>query len=164
MDDIESEQAFVLRAAEERGIRFVQLWFTDVLGQLKAFAIPAEELAEALAEGSTFDGSSIDGFVQAGESDLVAMPAPRTFQSLPWRPRQAGVARMYCDILTPNGAPFEADPRRILKRVMHEAQTLGYAPYVGAEIGATGVAALRALKSELDPAGIMNPGKLLPAA
>ncbi|MGZ8605153.1 MAG: glutamine synthetase beta-grasp domain-containing protein, partial [Actinomycetota bacterium] len=102
---VEAEHEFVLNAAEERDIRFVQLWFTDVLGQLKAFAIPAEELPEALAEGASFDGASIEGFSRADEADMIAMPVPRTFQSLPWRPEKAGVARMFCDILTADGEP-----------------------------------------------------------
>jgi glutamine synthetase len=134
VQDAESERQFVLQAVEERGIRFVQLWFTDVLGYLKAFAIPSEELPEALAEGASFDGSSIDGFARAGEADMIARPVPRTFTSLPWRPEDRGVARMYCDIHTPGGEPYEGDPRRVLKRVMERARELGFTPYVGPEI------------------------------
>lgn len=131
---IETEQEFVLNAAEEQGIRFVQLWFTDVLGQLKAFAVPAEELPEALAEGASFDGASIEGFSPIDEADMIAMPVPRTFQSLPWRPEKAGVARMFCDILTADGEPFEGDPRRVLKRAMARVRDLGFTAYVGAEL------------------------------
>jgi glutamine synthetase len=131
---VEAEREFVLNAAEERDIRFVQLWFTDVLGQLKAFAIPVEELPEALAEGASFDGSSIDGFARAHEADMIAMPVPRTFQSLPWRPERAGVARMFCDVLTSEGEPFEGDPRLVLKRTMERVRDLGFTAYVGHEI------------------------------
>ena len=131
---VEAEREFVLNAAEERDIGFVQLWFTDVLGQLKAFAIPAEELPEALAEGASFDGASIEGFSRADESDMIAMPVPRTFQSLPWRPEKAGVARMFCNILTAGGEPFEGDPRRVLKRSMERVRDLGLTAYVGGEL------------------------------
>ncbi len=131
---VEAEREFVLNAAEERDIRFIQLWFTDVLGQLKAFAIPVEELPEALTEGASFDGSSIDGFARAHEADMVAMPVPRTFQSLPWRPERAGVARMFCDVLTSEGEPFEGDPRLVLKRTMERVRDLGFTAYVGHEI------------------------------
>ena len=127
---VEAEREFVLNAAEERDIGFVQLWFTDVLGQLKAFAIPAEELPEALAEGASFDGASIEGFSRADESDMIAMPVPRTFQSLPWRPEKAGVARMFFYILTAGGEPFEGDPRRVLKRSMERVRDLGLTAYV----------------------------------
>jgi glutamine synthetase len=134
MSGIDAEREFVLQAVEERGIRFVQLWFPDVLGQLKSFAIPADELPEALAEGSSFDGSAIEGFARVHEADMIAMPVPRTFQSLPWRPREAGVARIYCDILTADGSPFEGDPRRVLARVLRRAQDLGFSAYVGTEV------------------------------
>jgi glutamine synthetase len=131
---VQAEREFVLNAAEERDIRFVQLWFTDVLGQLKAFAIPVEELPEALTEGASFDGSSIDGFARAHEADMIAMPVPRTFQSLPWRPERAGVARMFCDVLTSEGDPFDGDPRLVLKRTMERVRELGFTAYVGHEI------------------------------
>ncbi|MGZ5352493.1 MAG: glutamine synthetase family protein [Actinomycetota bacterium] len=131
---VEAEHEFVLNAAEERDIRFVQLWFTDVLGQLKAFAIPAEELPEALAEGASFDGASIEGFSRADEADMIAMPVPRTFQSLPWRPEKAGVARMFCDILTADGEPFLGDPRLVLKEAMERVRELGFTAYVGGEL------------------------------
>ncbi len=131
---VEAESEFVLKQAEERDIRFVQLWFTDVLGQLKAFAIPAEELPEALSEGASFDGASIEGFSRADEADMIAMPVPRTFQSLPWRPERAGVARMFCDVLTADGDPFEGDPRRVLKQAMARVRDLGFTAYVGGEL------------------------------
>jgi len=134
MERSEEEREFVVQAAEERGIRFVQLWFTDVLGELKGFAIPAEELPEALAEGASFDGSSIEGFARLHEADMIAMPVPRTFQSLPWRPQEAGVARMFCDVLDADGRPFEGDPRRVLTKVVRTAQEMGFSAYVGPEI------------------------------
>ena len=132
MDD--DVRAFVIRTAEEREIRFVRLWFTDILGFLKSFAIPAEELPEALTEGVGFDGSSIDGFARVQEADMVAHPDPSTFQILPWRPGMAGVARMFCDIRTPEGALFEGDPRAVLRRAMARASDLGLSFYVGPEI------------------------------
>ena len=116
MDD--DVRAFVIRTAEERGIRFIRLWFTDILGFLKSFAIPAEELPEALSEGVGFDGSAIDGFARVQEADMVAHPDPSTFQILPWRPGMSGVARMFCDIRTPEGTLFEGDPRTVLRRAI----------------------------------------------
>jgi glutamine synthetase len=125
---------FVLRTAEEREIRFIRLWFTDILGFLKSFAIPAQELQEALAEGVGFDGSSIDGFARVQESDMVAHPDASTFQLLPWRPGPPGVARMFCDIRTPEGALFEGDPRAVLRRQQARAAEMGFSFYVGTEI------------------------------
>src|SRR4029077_10437990 len=104
MDD--DVRAFVIRTAEEREIRFVRLWFTDILGFLKSFAIPAEELQEALAEGVGFDGSSIDGFARVQEADMVAHPDPSTFQILPWRPGMAGVAPLFLGIPAAGGGVF----------------------------------------------------------
>src|SRR5512147_688974 len=103
-------KAYVLKTAKEQGVKFVRLWFTDILGFLKSFALPVEELESALEEGVGFDGSSIQGFVRIDESDMIAMPDPDTFQILPWEPRdQATVARMFCDIYTPDRKPFEGD-------------------------------------------------------
>jgi glutamine synthetase len=124
---------FVLRTVEERGIEFIRLWFTDVLGTLKSFAITPQELEDAFSEGKGFDGSSIDGFSRIQESDMVAMPDPSTFQILPWK-SEAGVARMFCDILNPDGTPFEGDPRFVLRRQLQRASDLGYAFYVGPEL------------------------------
>ncbi len=132
MDD--DVRAFVIRTAEEREIRFIRLWFTDILGFLKSFAIPAEELPEALTEGVGFDGSSIDGFARVQEADMVAHPDPSTFQTLPWRPGMAGVARMFCDIRTPEGTVFDGDPRAVLRRAMSKANDMGLSFYVGPEI------------------------------
>ncbi|MDY4015532.1 glutamine synthetase, partial [Parafannyhessea umbonata] len=102
---------FVLRTVEKRDIRFVRLWFTDVMGKLKSFSISSEDLEEAFEEGVGFDGSSVEGFVSSEESDMLAFPDPTTFQILPWRPEQKGVARVFCDIKTPSREPFEGDSR-----------------------------------------------------
>ena len=107
---LSNEAEYVLKAVEERGIRFIRLWFTDVLGFLKSFAITAQELEGALSEGQGFDGSSIEGFSRIQESDMVAIPDPSTFQVIPWR-SEAEVARMFCDIYEPEGSPFDGDPR-----------------------------------------------------
>ena len=107
---------YVLRTVEERGVRFVRLWFTDVLGTLKSFAITPAELETALEEGMTFDGSSIDGFSRVQESDVLAMPDPNSFELLPWADPHAPEARMFCDIANLDGTPFEGDPRQVLRR------------------------------------------------
>ena len=128
-------QEYVLKTAKEQNVKFIRLWFTDILGFLKSFAITVEELEGALEEGMGFDGSSIEGFARIDESDMIALPDPDTFRMLPWRPReQHGVARMYCDILMPGGEPFEGDPRYILKRNLKRAADKGYTFYVGPEL------------------------------
>ena len=123
----------MLRAVEERGIRFVRLWFTDVLGFLKSFTITSQELEGAFAEGMGFDGSSIEGFSRIQESDMVAHPDPSTFQLIPWR-AEAQVARMFCDIQNPDGSAFDGDPRGVLKRQLQRAADLGFTFYVGPEL------------------------------
>ena len=131
----EEGKEYVLKMANENDVKFIRLWFTDILGFLKSFAITVEELKGALEEGMGFDGSSIEGFARIDESDMVALPDPDTFQMLPWRPREThAVARMFCDILMPGGQPFEGDPRYILKRNLKRASDLGYAFYVGPEL------------------------------
>ncbi|MDP6102625.1 MAG: type I glutamate--ammonia ligase [Dehalococcoidia bacterium] len=125
---------YVLSAVRENDVKFIRLWFTDILGALKGFAITAQELEEALQQGVGFDGSSIEGFARIDESDMVAMPDPTTFRILPWRPKQNAVARMFCDVLTPEWEPFEGDPRHVLKRNLERATTLGYTYYVGPEL------------------------------
>jgi glutamine synthetase len=130
----EKQKAFVLRTVEERDVRFVRLWFTDVLGFLKSFAIPTEELEGAFEEGVGFDGSAIHGMARVQESDMIAHPDPTTFQILPWRPESQGVARMFCDIANPDGSPFEGDPRFILRRNLERAQRLGFTFYAGPEM------------------------------
>lgn len=125
---------YVLKTVKDRDIRFIRFWFTDVLGFLKSFAITASELEVAFSEGMGFDGSSIEGFARIQESDMIAMPDPTTFQLLPWRPEEQGVARMFCDIYTPEGKPFEGDPRYVLKRNLKRASDMGYTFYVGPEL------------------------------
>ncbi|MDI6712179.1 MAG: glutamine synthetase family protein [Anaerosomatales bacterium] len=128
------DKDYVLKTVEERGIRFVRLWFTDVLGVLKSFAITDSELEGAFEEGMGFDGSSIDGYTRIQESDMVAFPDPSTFQVLPWRSGEIGVARMFCDVRKPDGSPFEGDPRYALKRMLDKAASMGYTMYVGPEL------------------------------
>jgi glutamine synthetase len=126
---------YVLKMAKEHDVKFVRLWFTDILGILKSFAITVEELEGALVEGMGFDGSSIQGFARIDESDMVALPDPDTFQLLPWRPREhRSVARMFCDVLKPGGQPFEGDPRYVLKTNLKRAADMGYTYYVGPEL------------------------------
>ena len=119
----------VLAMVQERDIRFIRLWFTDILGQLKAFSINVTELEDAFEGGMGFDGSSITGFNAIEESDMIAQPDPGTFIQLPWRPNEAGVARMFCDILTPERTPYEGDPRHVLKRALAKAADLGFTFY-----------------------------------
>jgi glutamine synthetase len=131
----QESKEYVLRMAKEHDVKFIRLWFTDILGMLKSFAITVEELEGALEEGMGFDGSSIQGFARIDESDMVALPDPGTFQLLPWRPREHhAVARMFCDILRPGGEPFEGDPRYVLKRNLKRAAEMGYTYYVGPEL------------------------------
>lgn len=126
---------YVLKTAKEHDVKFIRLWFTDILGFLKSFAITVEELEGALEEGMGFDGSSIEGFTRIDESDMMALPEPETFQLLPWRPKEHNaVARMFCDIIKPEGTPFEGDPRFVLKRNLQRAADLGYTYYVGPEL------------------------------
>src|SRR5579863_6712872 len=125
----------VLALAAKRDIRFIRLWFTDILGQLKSFSINATELADALAHGMGFDGSSITGFNAVEESDMIAMPDASTFAVLPWRPEEQGVARMFCDVLTPERTPYEGDPRHVLRRALDRARAMGFDTFnVGPEL------------------------------
>src|SRR5687768_2965349 len=127
-------QDYVLRSVEERGVRYIQLWFTDVLGIRRGFSITPAELENALVEGMTFDGSAIDGFSRVQEADVLAMPDARTFQILPWRDGDIGVARMFCDVVNLDGSPFEGDPRHVLKRQLQRAHELGFSFYAAPEI------------------------------
>ena len=125
----------VLKAVKENNVKFIRLWFTDILGFLKSFAISPNELETALSEGMGFDGSSIQGFCRIDESDMVAMPDPDTFTLLPWRPKEEGaVARMFTDVLNPDGTPYVGDPRYVLKRNLEKAAAKGYTMYVGPEL------------------------------
>jgi len=130
---LSNEAEYVLRTVEERGIKFIRLWFTDVLGFLKSIAITTQELPSALAEGMGFDGSAIEGFARIQEADMVARPDPSTFQIIPWR-SETQVARIICDIHDPDGEPFDGDPRYVLKRQLDRAAELGFTFYVGPEL------------------------------
>src|SRR5829696_7745810 len=131
---MDRQQEFVLRTLEERDIRFVRLWFTDVLGYLKSVAVAPAELEGAFDEGIGFDGSAIEGFARVYESDMIAKPDPSTFQVLPWRAEAPGTARMFCDILMPDGSPSFADPRYVLKRALAKTSDLGFTFYTHPEI------------------------------
>ena len=124
----------VMKYMEENDIHFVKLWFTDILGFLKSFSVRFDEMEKAFNEGIGFDGSSIEGFVRIDESDMVAIPDPSTIAVLPWRPKEKGVARVFCDIVTPDGKPFEGDPRYVLKKNLEKAKKLGYTYYTGPEL------------------------------
>lgn len=125
---------FVLRTVEQRDIRFIRLWFVDILGQLKNFAISPEDLEMAFEEGIGFDGSAIEGFATPEEADMLAFPDPSTFQILPWRPSHNGVARVFCDIMTPDRQGFPGDPRECLRQMFYKADKEGYLMNVGAEL------------------------------
>src|SRR5437763_15628464 len=131
---VDRQQEFVLRTLDERDIRFVRLWFTDVLGYLKSVAVAPAELEGAFAEGIGFDGSAIEGFARVYEADMIAKPDPATFQLLPWRGESLGTGRMFCDILMPDGSPSYADPRWVLKRALGRASDLGFTFYIHPEI------------------------------
>ncbi|NYJ01808.1 glutamine synthetase [Nocardioides thalensis] len=128
------QEDFVLRALEERDVRFVRLWFTDVLGFLKSVAVAPAELEGAFAEGIGFDGSAIEGFARVSEADMLAKPDPSTFQILPWRGEGPSTARMFCDILLPDGSASYADPRNVLKRTLAKAGDQGFTFYTHPEI------------------------------
>jgi len=134
MGGMQSQAQYVLRTVEERGVRFVQLWFTDVLGRHKAFHVTPAELEDALDQGMTFDGSAIDGFSRTQESDVLARPDLTTFQLLPWYEEGAGVARVFCDINNIDGSPFEGCPRQQLRHVLDDAHRQGYNFFVAPEI------------------------------
>ena len=114
MSGNDEARQYVLRMAKENDVKFIRLWFTDILGNLKGFAITDAELEDALEVGMAFDGSTVEGFARHDEADMVAMPDPTTFSVLPWRPRQNAVARMFCDVLRPDGSSFEGDSRWVL--------------------------------------------------
>jgi glutamine synthetase len=134
MSEADEMRDYVLQQCREQDVKFIRLWFTDVLGSLKSFAITFEQLEEALVEGVGFDGGAIEGFARAGESDMTAIPDASTFQLLPWRPRERRVARMFCDLSLPDGSPFPGDPRQVLKRNLARAAALGFTFYVGPEV------------------------------
>ena len=133
-DEHQGAREFVVRTARENDVKFIRLWFSDILGTLKGFAITVEELEDALDRRVAFDGSAIEGFARIDESDMIACPDPSTFRILPWRPKENAVARMFCDIRFPSGEPFEGDPRRVLRRNVQQAADMGFTYYVGPEL------------------------------
>ncbi len=124
----------ILKYVKENEIYFIEIWFTDILGYLKSFAITSHELEKAFEEGLGFDGSSIRGFTRIDESDMMAIPEPETFAVLPWRPKERKVARVFATIVEPNGAPYEGDPRNVLRRALEKAKKMGFDFYVGPEL------------------------------
>lgn len=125
----------ILKIVKEKDVKFIRLWFTDILGQVKSFSITDNELKGALENGMGFDGSSITGYQDIEESDMIAMPDPDTFTLLPWRPKEKAVARMICDVLTPSRKPYEGDPRYVLKRALRRAKKMGFDHfYLGPEL------------------------------
>jgi glutamine synthetase len=132
--ELAPERDYVLKSIQGHDIHFIRFWFTDVLGSLKSFAVTPSEIEAAFEEGMGFDGSSIEGFSRVQESDMLAFPDATTFQTLPWRPKVNGVARMFCDIRTPEGEPFAGDPRYALKRMLAKAASMGYTMNVGPEL------------------------------
>lgn len=128
------DKNYVIEAVKEHNIKFISLWFTDILGFLKGFTITSNEIETALNEGMNFDGSSIEGFARIDESDMLAVPDPGTFQIIPWKVCDVLMARMFCDIFKPDGTPYEGDPRYVLKRALKKAESLGFTFYVGPEL------------------------------
>lgn len=125
---------YIIKLSREKNVKFIKLWFTDILGILKSFAITIDELEDALYEGVRFDGSTLNGFVRKDEKEMIALPDISTFQILPWRPQTDSVARMFCDIYTTDMQPYEGDSRYILKKILRKAADLGYTFYTGPEI------------------------------
>lgn len=149
---MDRQQEFVLRTIEERDVRFVRLWFTDVVGTLKSVALAPAEVEAAFLEGLGFDGSSIEGLSRIYESDMLLQPDPSTFQILPWRGTEEPTSRMYCDILTPDGEPSASDTRGVLKRTLQKASGMGFTCYTSPEIE------FYLLKSnKVGPAGVPEP-------
>jgi len=131
---MEKQQEFVLRTIEERGVKFIRLWFTDVAGSLKSVAVAPAEIEGAFEEGIGFDGSSIEGLSRNSEADMLAIPDPTTFQILPWRGSVDSTARMFCDIANPDGTPSSSDPRNVLRRTLDKARDMGFNFYIHPEI------------------------------
>ncbi len=125
---------YVLHEARDNDVKFIRLWFTDILGNLKGVAVTVDELENSLTRGMSFDGASIEGFARSNESDMYILPDPNTFSILPWRPRTNAVARMFCDVVTPDGESFGGDPRAVLRRNMERVAEMGYNYYVAPEI------------------------------
>src|SRR5438874_10424893 len=131
----EEARRALLRRTEEQGVEFALLWSTDIEGHLKSFAITPSEIEDALDDGMGFDGSSITGFNAIEESDMVAIPDPDTFEVMPWKQGETKVARMICDVVTPDGQPYEGDPRYVLRRALDRMSDLGFDTFnVGPEL------------------------------
>ena len=133
MENFDTQQ-HVIQSCRDHDVKFIRLWFTDILGMLKSVAITIEELEHALDDGISFDGSAIEGFARNDESDMLIVPDPSTFQVLPWRPKEQAVARMFCDIQIPGGESFVGDPRNVLKRTLSSAAKTGFTFYISPEI------------------------------
>jgi len=147
----------VVRKVEDNNVKFIRLWFTDILGFLKSFAITVDELEDALESGKGFDGSSIQGFARIDESDMIAMPDPNTFQILPWRPQDKNaVGRMFCDVLRPEGEHYECDPRWVLKRNLQRAADMGYTYWIGPELEYFYFASAKGTPEPLDEGGYFD--------
>src|SRR5437762_2789567 len=131
----EESRKDVLKRIDKEKVQFVLLWLTDIEGHLKSFAVTPSEVEGALDDGMGFDGSSITGFNAIEESDMVAIPDPETFQVMPWREGETKVARMICDVVTPDGKPYEGDPRYVLRRALERMSELGFDTFnVGPEL------------------------------
>ena len=128
---MDNNKEYVLKHAYENNVKFIRLWFTDILGFLKSFAITIDELEDALTEGVRFDGSTLQGFIRTDEREMIALPDISTFKMLPWRPKQDSVARMICDIYQTDMTPFEGDSRYILKKNLQNAADIGFTFYTG---------------------------------
>ena len=125
---------YALKEARDNDVKFIRLWFTDILGNIKGFAVTVEELETVLTRGMGFDGSAIEGYARSDEKDLYALPDPNTFNILPWRPKTNAVAKMFCDIVTPDNEPFQGDPRTVLQKNLEIAAAMGYTYYVSPEL------------------------------
>lgn len=134
MSDLDAARENVIHRITEEKVRFINLWFTDIMGKLKCFSITRTELENALSEGMGFDGSSIEGFTRIHESDMIALPDPMTFSVLPWDTHNEKVGRMFCNIMTPEGQPYMNDPRQVLKKIISKLDKLGYTAHFGPEI------------------------------
>ncbi len=134
MQERPRDEKDILELVKKHNVKFIRLWFSDIQGMLKSFALPVEELDIAFREGMGFDGSSIKGFARIDESDMVARPDPSTFALLPWRPKERAVARMFCDIYEPDGTNYKGDPRYVLRRNLERAKNKGYTFYLGPEL------------------------------
>src|SRR5438067_6389727 len=152
-----ADRDYVLKVAHDNNVRFIRLWFMDILGFLRSVAVTLAQLEDALENGVSFDGSSIQGFARRGESGMLAMPDPATFAILPWRAKEPGaVARLFCDVVNPDGTPYEGDPRWVLRRTLERAAGLGYNFYVGPELEFFYFRSARGVPETLDEGGYFD--------